>query len=194
MRGSRRGRTVVPVLIISLSLLPTLAAGGPAGKGSPALRFATLGAVAFLLWGFAAAALPFRSVSGLLRFTDAELAHAALGLQGFVGFSLLAGLYYLLPRVTGREWPSSGLVAAHLGASVLGLVGLVVVLAGHGWVQSGAAALSPEALAAASLGWNAAASLFRALLLLGGVAFLLNTLLLLVARPARRDAPHASAR
>lgn len=184
----------VPVLIISLSLLPTLAAGGPSGKGSPALRFATLGAVAFLLWGFAAAVLPFRSVSGLLRFTDAELAHAVLGLQGFVGFSLLAGLYYLLPRVTGREWPSAGLVAAHLGATVLGLVGLVVVLAGHGWVQAGAAALSPEALAETSLGWNAAASLFRALLLLGGVAFLLNTLLLLVARPARRDAPHASAR
>lgn len=184
----------VPVLIISLSLLPTLAAGGPSGKGSPALRFAVLGALAFVLWGAATAAMPFRSVSGLLRFTDAELALAALGLQGFVGFSLLAGLYYLLPRVTGRDWPSAGLLAAHYWSSLLGLLGLVVVLAGHGWIQAGAASLSPEALGQVSLGWNAAASLFRTLLLLGGVAFLLNLVLLLVARPARRDVAHASAR
>jgi cytochrome c oxidase cbb3-type subunit 1 len=184
----------VPVLIISLTLLPTLAAGGPSGKGSPALRFATLGAIAFLLWGAATAALPFRSVSGLLRFTDAESAHAALGLQGFVGFSLLAGLYYLLPRMTGRAWPSAALVAAHYWASLLGLLGLVAVLAGHGWVQASAPALTPEALGQASLGWNAAASGFRALLLVGALAFLLNLVLLLLARPARRDIPNAPAR
>ena len=178
----------VPVLIVSLSLLPTLVAGGPSGKGSAPVRFATLGALAFLLWGAASAVLPFRSVSALLRFTDAEVAHAALGLQGFVGFSLLAGLYYLLPRVTGRAWPSPALVAAHHACALLGLLGLVVTLAGHGWLQSSGS--SPEL----SLAWNAAASLFRFLLLLGAVAFLLNLLLLLVARPARRDTAQASAR
>jgi cytochrome c oxidase cbb3-type subunit 1 len=178
----------VPVLIISLTLLPTLVAGGPSGKGSAPLRFATLGALAFLLWGAATAVLPFRSVSALLRFTDVDAAHAALGLQGFVGFSLLAGLYYLLPRVTGRAWPSAALVAAHVACSVLGLLGLVVVLAGHGWSQ--ASGVTP----ADSLAWNAAASLFRFLLLLGSLAFLLNLLVLIVARPARRDPAQASAR
>ncbi|HEY1848138.1 MAG TPA: hypothetical protein VGG37_02975, partial [Opitutaceae bacterium] len=48
---------------------------------------------------------------------------------------LFGALYFALPRITGRTWFSAGLIRAHLGLSVVGILLLVISLAAAGASQ-----------------------------------------------------------
>jgi len=179
---------VVPGLIAAIHFHGTLLRDGPAGPArGPAFRFAVAGATAFLLWIAGFAVLSTRGVSARLRFTEAEQALGVLGWHGFLTLSLLAALYYLLPRVARREWPSSALVSAHLWLSVLGAAVVAVALALLGWQR----AAGPEDLAAAAPALSSAASLGFAVLLVGHLAFAGHLALLLLSpgRAGRDEAP-----
>lgn len=182
----------VPGLIAAIHFHGTLLRGGPspAGRG-PAFGFAVAGATAFLLWIAAFASLSTRGVSARLRFTEAEQALGLLGWHGFLTLSLLAALYYLLPRVARREWPSRALVSAHLWLSVLGGLVAAAALAALGWQRAAA----PEGFAETARMLQSAASLGLALILVGHLAFAANlAALLLVPARAGRDESNLSAR
>jgi cytochrome c oxidase cbb3-type subunit 1 len=53
------------------------------------------------------------------------------------------GLYYAVPRLTGRPWASAGLTNGHRVLAVLGVALLVVSLAAAGWKQ-GASLMDPK--------------------------------------------------
>lgn len=176
---------LVPVLITVINFHGTLRqAPSGAVSRSPALRFAATAATAFVPWSLAFAFLSTRAGSARYRFTEVEQAAGILGLHGFVALALLAALYYLLPRVTRREWPSKALVATHYWLALLGTVGAVAALAALGWFRAAAA----EDLAGLSRLLNAAASVSLAALLLGHLAFVAN-LVAMIALPSRNRAP-----
>lgn len=172
---------VVPAIISAIHLHGTLLKGGwPVSSTGPALRFAVASATAFLLWVLGFAALSTRTVSARLRFTEAEQALGLLGLHGFVALAFLGALYYLLPRVTRREWPSGVLASAHLWLSILGTVAACASLASLGWLR----ASSPELAVSTVRLLQSAVSVSLGALLLGHLAFAANlaALLLLPAR------------
>jgi cytochrome c oxidase cbb3-type subunit 1 len=90
-------------------------------KHSPTLRFVVFGAVCYTLTSLQGVANSLRGYSEIVHFTHHTIAHAHLGVYGFFTMVMFGAMYYILPRITGREWPSLGLVSLHFWACALGL-------------------------------------------------------------------------
>jgi len=46
------------------------------------------------------------------------VAHAHLGAYGFYSFVMFGSIYFILPRVTGFEWPFPRAIAAHWALNI----------------------------------------------------------------------------
>lgn len=135
---------VVPVLILGLNHLGTLAAGGLAAvKRSPALRFIAVGAVAFTLSTLAWVATSLGAVAQATQFTLVGDAQTHVVLYGVFSMVAFGAIYFLAPRLLQREWPSAALIGAHFWSSLAGLVVCAGALALGGLAQ-GAAINDPE--------------------------------------------------
>jgi len=124
----------IPAIAVALNLHFTLDGHYAAMSWSPALRFTVTGmALLVFTWVLAAInALP--SVNSVTNFSDITRGLNLLGYYGFFSMTAFGAIYYILPRLTGKEWPSSCLISWHfwlatsgvlLGASVLILGGLI---------------------------------------------------------------------
>ena len=79
------------------------------------------------------AALP--PVSAIVHFTWFTVAQSQLYANGFMAMILFGAIYYIVPRVTGIEWPMPKAVSWHFRCAVAGVVLLVLPLAVGGILQ-----------------------------------------------------------
>jgi cytochrome c oxidase cbb3-type subunit 1/cytochrome c oxidase cbb3-type subunit I/II len=84
-------------------------------------------------------ALPY--VQRLTHFTNWVIAHAHMGVLGFAGLTALGGIYFILPRITGRPLYSRRLADVQYWLVLIGITGFFTVLTiaglvqGHGWLN-----------------------------------------------------------
>ena len=155
--------------------------------GSTVLKFVAFGLAAYLLGGLVDAATAMRSVAMITQFTYFSAAQSQLALSGAFSMIIFGAIYFLVPRITGRAWPSVALIRAHYAAAVIGTAGLVVTLAGAGWIQGhdlNDAAIPFATIAAHTRPWLLAATAAQAVLLLGNLLLAAHFVRLLAARPA----------
>lgn len=106
-------------------------------KTSPTLRFVVLGAMLYTVTSFEGSMQAVRAVNQVTHFTHATVAHAHLGVYGFVTMVMFGALYFAMPRLLGREWPKPALIGWHFWLAALGIgvyfVGLTIggVLQGY---------------------------------------------------------------
>jgi len=159
-------------LILALNLR-----AGVCAEGNPVLRFVRAGLLAYLIGGVVTAAFSFRGLAQVVQFTYFPVAQLKLSLVGAFSLPIFGAIYFLVPRVTGAEWPSRGLICAHYGITLLGLLVTVASLAIGGWIQ-GQGLLNPAeslaAIAARTKPWLLAATAGEALLLLGSLVLTLH--------------------
>lgn len=182
--------TIIPVLITAVNFHGTLAGVWSAVWRDPVLSFAGFGAINLTLAGLVGAFMSMRTFSTATRFTDFTVGHAHQISHAFLAMVLFAVLYYALPRLARREWPSASLIRTHFWLCVLGTLGVVVALSIHGWIQGAqwnAATLTPAQIATDSLPWNVAVSVSTLLMTLGHLVFCGHVLWLLAPRGERRD-------
>jgi cytochrome c oxidase cbb3-type subunit 1 len=118
----------------------------------------------------------------VVHFTHHTIAHAHLGLYGFFTMVMFGSLYYIIPRITQREWPSLGLISVHFWACFLGLVLYVVPLSLGGILQGLAmndASVPFMKVVEGTLPWLKFRTFAGLLLGLGHVAFIGNLVWLL---------------
>ncbi|MBX9723808.1 MAG: cbb3-type cytochrome c oxidase subunit I, partial [Candidatus Obscuribacterales bacterium] len=77
-----------------------------------------------------------RWVNWYLHFTQWVVGHAHLALLGTFSFILTASIYYGLPRLTGCEWQSQGLIRAHWWLKTAGFTLMMTSLTVAGLIQS----------------------------------------------------------
>jgi cytochrome c oxidase cbb3-type subunit 1 len=99
------------------------------------LRFIGIGVVAFIITGLLNIACSFNPVSQITAFTWFVPAQNSLNVYGFFAMAMFGAIYYILPRLTGLEFPSPRLVFAHFWVAVIGMLFIVVPLAIGGIVQ-----------------------------------------------------------
>ncbi len=126
---------LIPVITVAINHHFTLRGHFGKLRHSPTLRFIVFGAMAYTLTSLQGVANSLRSYSEVVHFTHHTVAHAHLGVYGFFTMVLFGSLYYILPRITSREWPSLGLISLHFWACAVGLVLYVVPLSAAGFVQ-----------------------------------------------------------
>jgi cytochrome c oxidase cbb3-type subunit 1/cytochrome c oxidase cbb3-type subunit I/II len=81
-------------------------------------------------------ALP--QVQRVTHFSNGVVGHAHLGVLGFAGMIALGGLYYILPKITGKPLYSRLLADFQYWMVLIGVVGFTVVLTIAGMTQGNA--------------------------------------------------------
>ncbi len=104
-------------------------------RKSPVLRFVVFGAVSYTLVSFQGSMMSVRVLNEPFHFTHHTIAHAHLGLYAFYTMVMFGAIYYILPRLTGREFLSRRLINVQFWAAALGITLMFLALTVGGAVQ-----------------------------------------------------------
>lgn len=111
----------VPVITVAINHHLTMVGHFSKLRQSPTLRFVVFGAMSYTLVSVQGSLTALRSVNRVTHFTHYTIAHAHLGVYGFYTMMMFGAFYYILPRLTGREWFSATLIKLHFWATALGM-------------------------------------------------------------------------
>jgi cytochrome c oxidase cbb3-type subunit 1 len=125
----------IPVIAVAINHHMTMVGHFHRLKYSPALRFTVFGAIAYTWVSFQGSIEALRSFSEVAHFTHYTVAHAHLGAYGFFSMIMFGLMYYMIPRLTGREWPSVALIRLHFWSAAVGITVYFVALSIGGWWQ-----------------------------------------------------------
>jgi cytochrome c oxidase cbb3-type subunit 1 len=168
---------LVPVTVVAINHHLTMWGHLSKLRHSPTLRFVVLGSICYTAASLQGIANSLRSYSEVVHFTHHTVAHAHLGMYGFFTMVMFGSLYYLLPRITCREWPCHNLVSLHFWACALGLFLYVVPLGVGGFLQGLAmndASVPFLKVVEGTLPWLKLRTFAGLVLALGHVAFVAN--------------------
>ena len=79
--------------------------------------------------------ISLRSVARYVNFTQASVAYSHLGLYAFFTMIMFGSMYYIVPRLVGREWRYASLIKLHFWASVYGIGLMTLMLLAGGLVE-----------------------------------------------------------
>ncbi|HEY9102842.1 cbb3-type cytochrome c oxidase subunit I [Chitinimonas sp.] len=126
---------IIPVAAFTINQHKTLSGHFSALIHSPTLRFVVLGGMMYTLSSVQGSLEALRSINTVTHFTHFTVAHAHLGLYGFVTLVMFGAIYFITPRITGWEWPYPKLIAVHFWLVVGGFGIYFVMLTWAGWMQ-----------------------------------------------------------
>jgi cytochrome c oxidase cbb3-type subunit 1 len=181
---------LIPALAVAVNILRTILQADPGVvRHSPSLRFTLGGMVGMLLLGAVGLVL---NTSGLLQATQFSLTgygYDILALYGFFSMCAFGLIYFVVPRVTRREWLSKRFMSSHFYLSLYGVASIVLFSIFGGVMQGLAqnAADKPWSDAATrSLGYGLGTTIAWAFIALANLIFLFH-LMLMWARLGRRS-------
>ncbi|MBN8248964.1 MAG: cbb3-type cytochrome c oxidase subunit I [Verrucomicrobia bacterium] len=185
---------IIPVVSTAINHHFTMVGHFGKLKYSPTLRFIVFGAVSYTVSSLQGVASSVRWFSEVAHFTHHTVAHAHWGMYAFFTMTMFGSMYYILPRITQREWPSERLISIHFWCTALGIILYVAPLSWGGWLQ-GKAMLDATVpfldVVKITLPWLKLRTLTGLLLAVGHVAFFVNLVWILARRfgPYRQPEP-----
>lgn len=112
---------VIPVLAGTTNFIMTFKGAWYKISGSYTLPFFLVGIIFYFTGSLQGTAEAFRSTNLIWHFTDFTVAHSHLTMYGIICFFLWAGMYAVIPRLTGKEAPQIT-VGAHFWLALIGLL------------------------------------------------------------------------
>lgn len=125
----------IPVFAVAVNLHMTVLGNFRALIYSPTLRFIVLGAMMYTAASVQGSLEALRSVNTVTHFTHYTVAHAHLGLYGFVSMVMFGSIYFIMPRVMNWEWPYPRLISLHFWLVLIGFGIYFIWLSIGGWLQ-----------------------------------------------------------
>jgi cytochrome c oxidase cbb3-type subunit 1 len=126
---------VIPVIVVGLNHHMSVVGLHKEVWRSPTLRFIVFGAISYTLASLFGSAMALRSVNEVTHFTHFTIGHAHHGVYAFFTMIMFGGVYYMMPRLLKREWPSASLIKLHFWGCAIGITVMVVALQTGGWIQ-----------------------------------------------------------
>ena len=183
---------IIPVAAFTVNQYQTLQGRLSALRWSPTLRFIGVGGLMYTASSIQGSFEALRSVNVITHFTHYTVAHAHLGLYGFVSFVFFGAMYFVMPRITAREWPFPWLITTHFWLVSAGFALYFVSLTAAGWLQGQAmldAARPCMDSVAVTLPYLKGRSIGGALMVLGHLVFAAHFILLVLNFGPQRDQP-----
>jgi cytochrome c oxidase cbb3-type subunit 1 len=128
--------TIIPVVTVGLNHHMTMQGNFSLMRYSPTLRFTVVGAISYTVFSAVGVLISLRSVARYLSFSQASVAYSHLGLYAFYTMVIFGSMYYIVPRLVGREWRYASLIKLHFWMAVYG-VGLMSLMLLAGAVVEG---------------------------------------------------------
>ena len=168
--------TITTILSVYLNLCATVR-GCPQSENPIPGKFMAFGAMAFLVAWLMNAANALPPIGSITHFTWFVVAQSQLNVYGFFAMAMIGAIYYIVPEVTGMEWPSAKAVRAHYWMAMLGVLLIVVPLA-IGGVMQGIKMNNPtvdfNVLTKSTMNFMRAGTLGEVLILLGHLLLFVN--------------------
>ena len=132
---------LVPVMTVLINLWLTMR--GRLGNIHSDIggKFVFAGSVWYLLTCLQGPLQSLPYVQQLTHFTNWVIAHAHMGVFGFAGMTALGGMYFILPRITGKPLYSAQLADLQYWLILIGITGFFAILTiagliqGNGWLN-----------------------------------------------------------
>lgn len=126
----------IPAIAAGVNLLRTALSAPEVVERSPSLRFAAAGAIGLMVLGFAGVFLNLPGSSlPRTQFSLSGYGFELLALYAFFSFVMFGAIYFIVPRVTRREWLSRRLISLHFFFSVYGIAFVTLVAIFGGLMQ-----------------------------------------------------------
>lgn len=126
---------VVPVVVTGVNHHLTMIGSFGQLRTSPTLRFMVFGGVSYTLTSLIGSGMAVRSFNEIAHFTHFTVAHAHHGMYAFFTMVMFGAIYYMMPRLVQREWPSAVLISTHFWFCAVGITLYVVGLSIGGLIQ-----------------------------------------------------------
>lgn len=126
---------VIPVVVTGINHHMTVVGSFRTAWNSPTLRFIVFGAVNYTLTSLLGSAMSVRWINYLWHFTHSTPAHAHHGMYAFFTMIMFGSIYYMLPRILRKEWPSAALISVHFWTTAVGITIYMVGLSIGGVIQ-----------------------------------------------------------
>ncbi|MEI6607294.1 MAG: cbb3-type cytochrome c oxidase subunit I [Verrucomicrobiota bacterium] len=129
----------VPLATAAVNILRTIFSSEEKLPKSPALHFTLAGLMGVLLLAIAAIALNLPGSSlKLTQFSISGYGFEILALYGCFSFIMFGAVYFIVPRITCREWISSRFINMHFFFSAYGIVAIAFGALFGGFIQGSA--------------------------------------------------------
>lgn len=131
---------VIPVVAGTTNFVMTFKGAWHKVAGSYTLPFFLVGIIFYFTGSLQGTAEAFRSTNLIWHFTDFTVAHSHLTMYGIICFFLWAGMYAVIPRLTGKEAPQVT-IGAHFWLALIGLLFYTIplmigsTLRGQMWIE-----------------------------------------------------------
>ena len=129
---------VIPVMAFLINIWYT--AKGKLGEihADIGAKFVFTGTIMYFFVSIQGSMMALPDVQRVTHFNNWVVAHAHIGVLGFAGMISLGGIYYILPRITGKPLYSRLLADFQYWMVLIGVVGFTVVLTIAGLIQGNA--------------------------------------------------------
>ncbi len=178
---------VIPVIVTGINHHFTVAGSFGAVWNSPTLRFIVFGAINYTFTSLTGSAMALRSVNQVTHFTHFTVGHSHQGMYAFFTMVMFGCIYYIMPRIIRKEWPSAALISVHFWTAAVGILIYVGALKIGGSIQ-GAQMLDVEGfpnfldIVRNTIPWLISRSVAGILLTVGHVAFAISFAWMLLKR------------
>jgi cytochrome c oxidase cbb3-type subunit 1 len=112
---------IIPVIAGTTNFIMTFKGAWYKIKDSYTLPFFLVGIIFYFTGSMQGTAEAFRSTNLVWHFTDFTVAHSHLTMYGIICFFVWAGIYAIVPRLTGKEAPQIT-IGAHFWMALIGLM------------------------------------------------------------------------
>jgi cytochrome c oxidase cbb3-type subunit I len=136
---------IIPVMTVLVNLWLTMRGRLGSVHSDIGGKFVFAGSVWYFLTCLQGPLQSLPHVQRLTHFTNWVVGHAHMGVLGFAGMTALGGIYFIIPRITGRPLYSSRLADLQYWLVLIGMAGFFTVLTAAGLIQ-GNGWLNGEAL------------------------------------------------
>lgn len=116
----------IPALSVFINIFNTLRGRDEVIAHSPTLRFSFAAVVGLLMLGGIGFILNLSGVLRLSQFSISSYGLMAAAMYGFFSLAMFAAIYFIVPRLTRREWLSRRFIRWHFTFSVYGALALAI--------------------------------------------------------------------
>jgi cytochrome c oxidase cbb3-type subunit 1/cytochrome c oxidase cbb3-type subunit I/II len=129
---------VIPVMVFLVNIWYTVK--GKLGEihADIGAKFVFTGTIFYFFVSIQGSMMSLPQVQRVTHFNNWVVGHAHVGVLGFAAMTALGGLYYVLPKITGRPLYSRFLADLQYWLVLLGVIGFTVVLTIVGLIQGNA--------------------------------------------------------
>ena len=129
---------VIPVMIVLINLWYTVKGKLGDIHADIGAKFVFAGTIFYFFVNIQGSMMALPHVQRITHFNNWVVGHAHLGVLGFAGMTALGGLYFIIPKITGKPLHSKFFADVQYWLVLIGMTGFAVVLTTVGLIQGNA--------------------------------------------------------